>query len=121
MVDAVGVTEHEMQVTRPGADIPPPNMSLRILLERITHGDLSDDNLRLLASRLSRINVKSDDKQRQKFIDLAGIEIKDLAVQIFSALEERILELLLRLTIQILVVKVLFVLLRIIRKQDNIC
>lgn len=50
LVDAVGVTEHEMQVTRPGADIPPPNMSLRILLERITHGDLSDDNLRLLAS-----------------------------------------------------------------------
>ncbi|WP_313266880.1 type I restriction endonuclease subunit R [Epilithonimonas vandammei] len=92
LVDAVGITEHEMQVTRPGADIPPPNMSLRILLERITHGDLSDDNLRLLASRLSRINIKSDDKQRQKFTDLARIEIKDLAVQIFSALEEGILE-----------------------------
>lgn len=92
LVDAVGVTEHEMQVTRPGADIPPPNMSLRILLERITHGDLPDDNLRLLASRLSRINVKSDDKQRQKFTDLAGIEIKDLTVQIFNALEERIFE-----------------------------
>lgn len=92
LVDAVGVTEHEMQVTRPGADIPPPNMSLRILLERITHGDLSDDNLRLLASRLSRINIKSDDKQRQKFTDLARIEMKDLAVQIFNALEEGILE-----------------------------
>lgn len=88
LVDAVGVTEHEMQVTRPGADIPPPNMSLRILLERITHGDLSDDNLRLLASRLSRINIKSDDKQRQKFTDLARIEMKDLAEQIFNALEE---------------------------------
>ncbi|WP_312394366.1 DEAD/DEAH box helicase family protein [Chryseobacterium sp.] len=87
LVDAVGVTEHEMQVTRPGTDIPPPNMSLRILLERITHGDLPDDNLRLLASRLSRINVKSDDKQRQEFTDLAGIEMKDLAIQIFDALE----------------------------------
>lgn len=92
LVDAVGVTEHEMQVTRPGVDAPPPNMSLRILLERITHGELSDDNLRLLASRLSRINIKSDDKQRQKFADLAGIEMKDLAVQIFNALEEGILE-----------------------------
>jgi len=92
LVDAVGVTEHEMQVTRPGADAPPPNMTLRILLERITHGDLSDDNLRLLASRLSRINVKSDDKQRQKFADLAGMEMKDLAVQIFNALEEGVLE-----------------------------
>lgn len=87
LVDAVGVTEHEMQATRPGADVPPPNMSLRILLERITHGDLPDDNLRLLASRLSRINVKSDNQQRQKFTDLTGIEMKDLAVQIFDALE----------------------------------
>jgi type I restriction enzyme R subunit len=92
LVDAVGVTEHEMQVTRPGTDAPPPNMSLRILLEHITHGDLSDDNLRLLASRLSRINVKSDNKQRQNFADLAGIEMKDLAVQIFNAQENGILE-----------------------------
>ena len=92
LVDAVGVTEHEMQVTRPGTDAPPPNMSLRILLEHITHGDLSDDNLRLLASRLSRINVKSNDEQRQKFVDLAEIEMKDLAVQIFNALENSILE-----------------------------
>ncbi len=92
LVDAVGVTEHEMQVTRPGAETPPPNMSLRILLERITHGELSDDNLRLLASRLSRINIKSDDKQRQKFSDLAGIEMKELAIQIFTILEDTSLE-----------------------------
>lgn len=92
LVDAVGVTEHEIQVTRPGIDAPPPNMSLRMLLEHITHGDLSDDNLRLLASRLSRINVKSDNKQRHKFTELAGIEMKDLAVQIFNALEDGILE-----------------------------
>lgn len=87
LVDAVGVTEHEMQTTHPSTDTVPPNMSLRILLEHISHGDLSDDNLRLLASRLSRINVKSDDKQRQKFMDLARIEMKDLAVQIFNTLE----------------------------------
>jgi len=92
LVDAVGVTEHEMQVTRPGIDTLPPNMSLRILLEHITHGDLPDDNLRLLASRLSRINVKSDNKQRQKFAELAEIEMKDLAVQIFDAFESAILE-----------------------------
>ncbi len=92
LVDAVGVTEHEMQVTRPGTDAPPPNMSLKILLEHITHGDLSDDNLRLLASRLSRINVKSDNKQRQNFTDLAGIEMKELAAQIFNAQENGILE-----------------------------
>jgi type I restriction enzyme R subunit len=92
LVDAVGVTEHEMQVTRPGTETPPPNMSLRILLERITHGDLSDDNLRLLASRLSRINVKSDEKQRQKFTDLAGIEMKDLAILLFNALDDSSLD-----------------------------
>ncbi|MDL2326995.1 DEAD/DEAH box helicase family protein, partial [Bacteroidales bacterium OttesenSCG-928-A14] len=85
LVDAVGVTEHEKQPTRPGTETPPPNMSLRILLEHITHGDLSDDNLRLLASRLSRINVKSDEKQRQRFTDLAGIEMKDLAILLFNA------------------------------------
>ncbi|MDL2244407.1 DEAD/DEAH box helicase family protein [Parabacteroides sp. OttesenSCG-928-J18] len=92
LVDAVGVTEHEMQVTRPGTEATPPNMSLRILLERITHGDLSDDNLRLLASRLSRINVKSDEKQRQKFTELAEIEMKELAIQLFNALDDGSLE-----------------------------
>lgn len=92
LVDAVGVTEHEMQVTRPGEESMPPNMSLKILLEHITHGDLHDDNLRLLASRLSRINTKADNRQRAKFAVLAGIELKDLATQIFTALEEGVLE-----------------------------
>lgn len=92
LVDAVGVTEHEMQVTRPGGEMPPPNMSLRILLEHITHGDLPDDNLRLLASRLSRINAKSDNNQKAKFVALSGIQMTDLALQLFNALNDGVLE-----------------------------
>lgn len=48
LVDAVGVTEHEMKVTRPGTDdVPTPVMTLKELLERITHGNVQDEYLRL--------------------------------------------------------------------------
>ena len=42
-------------------------MSLKELLEKITHGNVSDENLRLLASRLSRISHKCEEKDREKF------------------------------------------------------
>lgn len=86
LVDAVGVTEHEMKVTRPGTDPKPATMSLKELLERITHGFVDDEYLKILASRLSRIHNKSDEKQREKFKELAGDNMKDIASQIYEAL-----------------------------------
>lgn len=85
LVDAVGVTEHE-HITRPRTDPKPTTMSLKELLERITHGYVDDEYLRILASRLSRIFNKSDEKQREKFRELAGDDMKDIASRIYEAL-----------------------------------
>ena len=86
LIDAVGVTEHEMKVTRPSTDPKPAIMSLKELLERITHGYVDDEYLKILASRLSRIHNKSDEKQRKKFIELAGDGMKEIASRIYEAL-----------------------------------
>lgn len=86
LVDAVGVTEHEMKVTRPGTDPKPATMTLKELLERITHGYVDDEYLKILAGRLSRILNKSDEKQREKFRELAGDDMKDIASRIYEAL-----------------------------------
>ncbi len=86
LVDAVGVTEHEMKVTRPGTEPKPATMSLKELLERITHGYLDDEYLKILASRLSRIHNKSEESQREKFRELAGDDMKEIASRIYEAL-----------------------------------
>lgn len=86
LVDAVGVTEHEMKVTRPGTDPKPATMTLKELLERITHGYVDDEYLKILSGRLSRIHNKSDEKQREKFRELAGDDMKDIASRIYEAL-----------------------------------
>ncbi len=86
LVDAVGVTEHEMKVTRPATEPKPGIISLKELLERITHGYVDDEYLKVLAGRLSRINTKSNDEQRGEFERLAGIGMKDLATRIYDAL-----------------------------------
>ena len=87
LVDAVGVTEHEMIVTRPGTDPRPATMSLKELLERITHGYVDDEYLKILAGRLSRIYNKADEEQRTKFANLAGKDMKEIASSIYEALE----------------------------------
>lgn len=88
LVDAVGVTEHEMKVTRPGADDETtPVMTLKELLERITHGNVQDEYLRLLAARLSRIYNKCKASERDEFARLARADMKDIAVGIYDALD----------------------------------
>lgn len=88
LVDAVGVTEHEKSITTPSDGATTKLMSLKELLEKITHGNVSDDYLRLLASRLSRISHKCEEKDREKFISLAYISMMDIASNIFDALEQ---------------------------------
>ena len=91
LVDAVGVTEHEMVVTRPGTEPQPHMISLKELLEKITHGNVDDDYLRTLAGRLSRIYNKCNDKQRIQFAELALADMKDIAVNIYDTLERGLL------------------------------
>ena len=86
LVDAIGVTEHvkNSQAPEPTDGV---NISLEKLLEQITHGYLPDDNLRLLAARLARINSKSTEEQKAEFTDLAGMEMKEIASNIYEAFE----------------------------------
>ncbi len=86
LVDAIGVTEHvkNSQAPEPTDGV---NISLEKLLEQITHGYLPDDNLRLLAARLARINSKSTEEQRAEFTNLAGMEMKEIASNIYEAFE----------------------------------
>lgn len=86
LVDAVGVTEHEMVVTRPSTEPKPGTISLKDLLERVSHGYVDDEYLKVLAGRLSRIYNKSNDEQRAEFERLSGIGMKELATQIYDAL-----------------------------------
>ena len=81
LVDAVGVTEGEHTIPQPQkGQVPVP--SLEKLLEMIVHGDVSDDNLWLLSQRISRINARYEDKERDKFQTLAGITMEKLALRI---------------------------------------
>lgn len=62
LVDAVGVTEHEM-VMPTGGDGPQDYhvLGLAKLMERLAHGDVCDPNLDLFAGYLSKIQNKADD------------------------------------------------------------
>ena len=87
LVDAVGVTEHEHTI--PGESDGPNTvrLSLKELLERITHGNLPDDYLRRLASTLARLHNKADQAQREEFARLAHDDMQQLATRIYEALD----------------------------------
>lgn len=88
LVDAVGVTERQKSVPKPGNGPKPVPPTLKELLELLAHGNLEDDNLRMLASRLSRIHNKCTDPQREEFANLSHITMSQLATDIFNALED---------------------------------
>jgi type I restriction enzyme R subunit len=87
LIDVVGITENEKFVPKPGEDTLPANPTLEQLLEKIAYGYLPDDYLRLLASRLSRINAKSEEKHRIEFANFTGTTMHNLAMSIFNAFE----------------------------------
>ena len=87
LIDAVGVTEHE-KIIPTATDGPTTNsISLKELLERISHGYLPDEYLRRLAATLSRIYNKADNSQRDEFARLANDDMKGLASRIYDALD----------------------------------
>lgn len=91
LIDAVGVTEHQMNDS-PDAVEPIPevkrSLTLRQLLEKLSYGIVSDDNLRLLASRLSRLAHKITDEEDYKFFSKANFYLGELAEEVYSALED---------------------------------
>lgn len=62
IVDAVGVTESEKHIPKPGPDgQSKKNLSLEHLLERLAHNEVSDDNLMLLRDYCSTINRRYEE------------------------------------------------------------
>lgn len=86
LVDAVGVTEHTKSIPEPGEDTE-HEITLKVLLERIAHGDLPDKHIRRLASTLSRLHNKADKEQRDEFMRLAHDSMDAIAARIYDALE----------------------------------
>lgn len=91
LIDAVGVTEHEKIIPEPIEGPKPKIKHLKELLEEITHGSIKDEYLKTLAGKISRINKKATEEQKNKFYEFAKIEMKQLALNFYSALENHVL------------------------------
>ena len=92
IVDAVGVTEHEKDI--PQRTIGQERtLSLGHLLERLTHGDASDENLRLLRDYCASIHRRYENNalhghHLSKFIEEFGFAPRTLANNIEKALQK---------------------------------
>ena len=88
LVDAVGITEHEKSMPTPGGSGNIKKiLSLKDLLEHLAHGELSDNNLELLADYLSRVNRKAESEDIIELNELLGtISVKQFAVTIFESI-----------------------------------
>lgn len=88
LVDAVGVTEHEKTIPTATDESTTKIITLKELLERISHGYFPDDYLKRLAATLARIYNKADDSQRKEFVRLSHDDMKELSARIYDALEK---------------------------------
>lgn len=87
LVDAVGVTEHKQTSPELSSGSTTKLISLKELLEKIAYGNVSDDYLRLLAGRLSRIHHKCEERERVQFESLAHQSMVEMAANIYAALD----------------------------------
>ena len=88
LVDAVGVTEHEKTIPTATDEPITKIITLKELLERISHGYIPDEYLKRLAATLARIYNKADDSQRKEFTRLSRDDMKELSARIYDALEK---------------------------------
>ncbi len=91
IVDAVGVTEHEKGM--PSREQKQRTLSLEHLLERLTHGDVSDNNLELLRDYCSSIHRRYEnsalfERHLTAFISEFGFAPRMLANNINIALQK---------------------------------
>ena len=93
IVDAVGVTEHEKILPKPGGRGPRPGvLSLEELLERLAHNEASDENLWLLRDYCSTINRRYEDnplfgRHLDSFVSEFGFSPKEIAFGIQEAFD----------------------------------
>lgn len=94
IVDAVGVTESEKHIPKPGVGPgEKKHMSLEHLLERLAHNEVSDDNLMLLRDYCSSINRRYEEsvlfgRHLDYFITNYGFAPRKVANDINTALSE---------------------------------
>lgn len=94
IVDAVGVTESEKRIPKPGVGPgSKKTLSLEHLLERLAHNELSDDNLLLLRDYCSTINRRYEEstlfgRHLDYFITNYGFAPRKLANDINMAFAE---------------------------------
>lgn len=88
LVDAVGVTEHEKTIPTATDEPTTKTITLKELLERISHGYIPDEYLKRLAATLARIYNKADDSQRKEFARLSHDDMKELSARIYDTLEK---------------------------------
>lgn len=91
LVDAVGVTESHKTVPGGGTGPQGPTITLRRLLELLTHGNVSDEYMLLLASKLPRIDKKCNESQREHFQELAHASMREISSNIYEAFEKNLL------------------------------
>lgn len=91
LVDAVGVTEHEKIIPTATDKPTTKTITLKELLERISHGYIPDEYLKRLAATLARIYNKANDSQRKEFAHLSHDDMKELSARIYDVLEKGIL------------------------------
>lgn len=89
LVDCVGVTT-SIKAIPTQEDVTDQRITLRKLLEDISHGYIPDEHLNRLAGVLSRLSNKADEEQRDEFIVRSqGTDMRDLAARIYHALENQ--------------------------------
>ena len=88
LVDAVGVTEHEKTIPTASDESTTKIITLKELLERISHGYIPDEYLKRLAATLARIFNKADESQRKEFARLSHDDMKELSARIYDTLEK---------------------------------
>ena len=91
LVDAVGVTESHKTVPGGGTGPQGPTITLRRLLELLTHGNVADEYLLTLAAKLPRIDKKCNEAQRQHFQELANASMREISSNIYEAFEKDLL------------------------------
>lgn len=89
LVDCVGVVESHKGIPTHD-DEPDQRITLKKLLEEISHGYIPDEYLNRLAGVLARLHNKADEEQRNEFIlRTHGTDMRDLAARIYQALENQ--------------------------------
>ncbi len=93
IVDAVGVTESEKYITKPGPDGKTKILSLEALLERLSHNEVSDENLVLLSHYCATIHGRYEynplfGRHLESFINSYGFSPRDLAEKILDVFSD---------------------------------